>query len=193
MNRMRVVSRGARTRSGMSVTPMTAESSTTAVRPDSITPYFAETGSPSGPSTPAVRYSPWLAETSASSVPSPPSATGTSTTSASGKTSRTPRAIASAASVAVRVPLKAFGATTTLCTAHAPYPGSPDEATRTPTQTPDSPDYPGGGGLSVDRDRPVLVLRGVAAHRAEVDVLKLLGELADFAVADRPTVDLDHG
>src|SRR5437870_11284535 len=162
------VLRGSRRECGTSASPLAAASSRT-VPPFPIKPYVALTGSPSGPSTSAVRYWPWLAETSASTVPSPPSATGTSTTSASGKTSRTPRAIASAASVAVSVPLKAFGATTTLCTAHAPYPVSPDEATRTPTQTPDSPDYPGGGGLSVDRDRPVLVLRGVAAHRAEVD------------------------
>src|SRR5438477_11642550 len=44
----------------------------------------------------------------------------------------------------------------------------------------------------VDRDGPVLVLRGLAAHGAEVDALQLLRELADLAVADRPAVHLVH-
>src|SRR5438105_4072932 len=44
----------------------------------------------------------------------------------------------------------------------------------------------------IDRDRPVLVLGRVATHRAEIDVLQLLRELTDLAVADRTAVDLDH-
>src|SRR5436190_19341 len=44
----------------------------------------------------------------------------------------------------------------------------------------------------IDRDRPVLVLRGLAAHGAEIDVLQLLGEFADFTLADRAPVDFDH-
>src|SRR3989442_15754691 len=44
----------------------------------------------------------------------------------------------------------------------------------------------------VNRDRPVLVLGGVAADGAEVDVLELLREFPDLAVADRAPVDLDH-
>src|SRR5437868_13494682 len=176
----------------MSVRPLAAASSTTAVRPDSITPYFAETGSPSGPSTPAVRYSPWLAETSACTVPSPPSATGTSTTSAWGKTSRTPRAIAAAASVAVSVPLKELGATTTLCTAHAPYRLVRTKRHGLRRKPRIVRAIREGAALSVNRNGPVLVLRRVAADGAEVDVLQLLRELADLAVADGPMVDLDH-
>src|SRR5213080_2919019 len=43
----------------------------------------------------------------------------------------------------------------------------------------------------VNGDRPVLVLRQLAADGAEVDVLELLRELPHLAVADRPPVDLD--
>src|SRR5213596_1834027 len=145
----------------MRVRPAADAISTTAVRPESMSPYRAWTGSPSGPSTCAVRFSPCLAETSASTVPSPPSATGTSMISALGRTARTPRAMAAAACVAVSVPLKAFGATSTFTRPRL-----------------------------VDRDRPVLVLRRLAAHGAEVDVLELLRELAHLAVAHGPAVDL---
>src|SRR4029077_8290180 len=178
----------------MSVRPLAAASSTTAVRPESIKPKRASTRSPSGPSTFALRYSPSLATTSASIVPSPPSATGTSTISASGKTSRTPRAIAAAACGAVSVPLKALGATTTFTS------GSPPDSRDYPNffwrQAADSPDHPWSlrtpTQRSVDRDCPVLVLRRLAADGAEVDALQLLREFPDLAVADRPPVDLDH-
>src|SRR5256886_3966980 len=169
----------------MRVRPAADAISTTAVRPESMSPYRAWTGSPSGPSTRAVRYSPCLAETSAPTVPSPPSATGTSTISAAGKTSRTPRAMAAPACVAVIVPLKAFGATSTLT--------PPRLGERRARRKVLLVGALRGGlrpRLLIDRDRPVLVLRRLAAHGAEVDVLELLRELAHLAVADGPAVDL---
>src|SRR5438067_12241747 len=147
----------------MSSKPLAVASSTTAVLPPSIRPYEACTGSPSGPSTLTHWNVPWWAVTSASTVPSPPSATGTSTICASGSASSTPRPMARAACVAERLPLNEFGATTIFSATSL-----------------------------VNGNGPVLVLRRLAAHGAEVDALQLLGELADLAVADRPAVDLDH-
>src|SRR5690348_1073666 len=173
---------------GIRARPLALASSTTATSPRSINPKRAVTGSPRGPSTTAERYSPPRASTSASVVPSPPSATGTSTISAPGKTSRTPSAMACAASDAVSVPLNALGATTTFI-ARSPsdcrdYPGFSE------IRCSDSPDYP--RVALVDRDRPVLVLRRLAPDGAEVDALQLLRELAHLAVANRAPVDLDH-
>src|SRR6266498_546600 len=74
-------------------------------------PRCARTGSPSGPRAMTPMIVPPTPLTSASSVPSPPSATGT--ISGCAPALSTPRAIATAASCAVRQPLNAFGATTT--------------------------------------------------------------------------------
>src|SRR5262245_56544715 len=158
------VTRGSRRSGGSSGSPLAAASSTTAVRPPSISPNAAFTGSPSGPSTVTVTSSPPRAATSASTVPSPPSASGTSATWASRKTSRMPSAIARAAAGAPREPLYGLGAATS----------------RT-------------SGRSVDPGRPVQVLRVVGAHRREVDALQLVAELTDASVPDGPSIDLDHG
>src|SRR5436309_740355 len=147
----------------MSSKPLAVASSTTAVLPPSIRPYEACTGSPSGPSTLTHWNVPWWAVTSASTVPSPPSATGTSTICASGSASSTPRPMARAACVAERLPLNEFGATTIFSATSL-----------------------------VNGNGPVLVLRRLAAHGAEVDALQLLGEFAHAAVADGPSVHLDH-
>src|SRR5438067_11018676 len=45
--------------------------------------------------------------------------------------------------------------------------------------------------VSVDADRPVLVLGVLAPHRAEVELLELLGELADASTAHIAVVDFD--
>src|SRR5438034_8627957 len=147
----------------MSSKPLAVASSTTAVLPPSIRPYEACTGSPRGPSTLTHWNVPWWAVTSASTVPSPPSATGTSTICASGSASSTPRPMARAACVAERLPLNEFGATTIFSATSL-----------------------------VNGNGPVLVLRRLAAHGAEVDALQLLGEFAHAAVADGPSVHLDH-
>src|ERR1700736_5314667 len=98
-------------------------------------PKEASTGSPRGPSTVTVTRSPPWAATSASTVPSPPSATGTSSTSASLQTRRTPRLMAAAASGALRLPLYGLGAATTLisghsCKASTPAAGAPGDRAR---------------------------------------------------------------
>src|SRR3981081_677919 len=90
---------------------------------------------------------------------------GISATSADGNASWTPSAMAVAAWVAERLPLKEFGATTIFILVRLG---------------------------SVNGDSPVLVLRRLAAHRLEVDVLKLQRELAHLAVPNRAAVDLDH-
>ena len=104
--------RGSRRSSGSNGRPDAAASSTIAMAPPSIRPYAASTTSPSGPSTGTGTRRPECAATSASTVPSPPSATGTSTTSASGQTERMPRAIAAAAAGELSDPLYGLGATT---------------------------------------------------------------------------------
>src|SRR5213078_1648449 len=63
-----------------------------------------------GPVTRAVTMRPPVAATSAATVPSPPSAIGHSSTCASGAPRRTPAAIASATSAALRQPLNLSGA-----------------------------------------------------------------------------------
>ena len=88
----------------------------------SSTAYRALTASSSGPRT-VSRTIRAPAASRTSSVPSPPSATGQVTISASGNASRTPSAIASAASTAVRLPLNLSGAMTTRVTASPPSAG----------------------------------------------------------------------
>ena len=108
-----VVTRGSRRARGTSGSPEAAAISMTAVRPSPSTPQAASTGSPSGPRT-AVRLGwPAVASSSASTVPSPPSAMGTFTTSAPGKTARTPRSMAWATCSAEALPLNESGATMT--------------------------------------------------------------------------------
>src|SRR5579872_7185397 len=158
-------SRMSRRGAGINEKPLAEASSRTAACPPWILPYEACTGSPNGPSTSTRPYEPRFAATRASAVPSPPSATGISTTSASGIACRTPAAIAAAACVAERLPLNEFGATTIFIATPA----------------------------SVDGDAPVLVLRGLAPDSGEVDVLQLLSHLAHLAVAHRTPIDLDHG
>src|SRR5579884_2691288 len=84
----------------------------TATRSPPRSPHVAVTGRSSGPTTRVVTVRPPLAPTSARTVPSPPSATGTRSRSAPGNTRRTPRAMARATSVASRLPLNDWGATT---------------------------------------------------------------------------------
>ena len=76
-------------------------------------PNAAAIGSPIGPWTVASRNEPPVAATSAATVPSPPSAIGTPSIVASGAARMTPRAMASAACDAVRLPLNLSGAITT--------------------------------------------------------------------------------
>ena len=65
---------------------------------------------------------PEVASTKDCTVPSPPSAIGTLTYSASGYTARKPISIASAASVAVRLPLNESGAITIFIIQKEKYP-----------------------------------------------------------------------
>ena len=97
---------------GMRAKPHASAASITAVTPSPRMPQRARTRSPTGPVTWAWQYSPPVVSTKVSSVSSPPSATGRSTMSADGRSRRTPRAMASAASRALRLSLNAWGATT---------------------------------------------------------------------------------
>ena len=90
--------------------PEASAISMTAVRPSGSSPHSACTIAPSGPATDRLRRSP-PAASMASSVPLPPSATGASTRLASRPDCSRPRAMASAACCAVRLFLKAPGAT----------------------------------------------------------------------------------
>ncbi|EXI74920.1 MAG: hypothetical protein AW07_01531 [Candidatus Accumulibacter sp. SK-11] len=107
-----VVSRGSRWPGASSGSPDAAAISTTAVVPSPRIPHCASTGARRGPLTRVWRSVPPVAPTRAATVPSPPSAIGTLRTSASGKTSRMPRSIASATPTALRLPLNESGATT---------------------------------------------------------------------------------
>ena len=95
-----VAFRGSRSSSRTRARPDVRAISATAVTPSPIAPHWAETVSPNGPVTSDVMMRPPDVSTSVSNVPSPPSATGTSTTSASGSTRRTPSSMALAASEA---------------------------------------------------------------------------------------------
>ena len=108
-----VASSGRRRSGGTRSRPEAAAISITAVRPSPSSAQRASTGSPSGPVTRRTNQRPPVAWTRAAAVPSPPSARGRATTAAPGQPRRTPRAMADAASGAVRLPLKESGATST--------------------------------------------------------------------------------
>ena len=112
-----VASRGFRASTGTRWRPDVWAVSTTAVVPSPITPQQAATWPPSGPVTLETLDAPPDAPTRTSNVSLPPSATGANTLSASGSTRRTPSLMASAASWADMLPLKACGAMTTLMAA----------------------------------------------------------------------------
>src|SRR5438552_3146034 len=87
------VIRGSRSSSRSNVRPLAAAISTTAVVPSPRIPHSASISRSSGSWTRAARIRPFVARTSACTVPSPPSARGSSSSCASRRTRRTPRAI----------------------------------------------------------------------------------------------------
>ncbi len=76
-----------------------------------LIPQAASTASPSGPHTVARRSRPPVPRTTAATVPFPPSAMGAGTTCAPGATAAMPRAMACAASGALRDSFSESGAT----------------------------------------------------------------------------------
>ncbi|MNZ81333.1 hypothetical protein D3C78_999960 [compost metagenome] len=107
------LAQASRCSTGTSCRPLASAISMIAVHDSGSQPHWALTSCPKGPVTRALRRSPGVVARMASIVPSPPSAMGHWTSSASGSASRSPQAIESATSAALRLSLNESGAMTT--------------------------------------------------------------------------------